>query len=310
MRKLVLASCLVAGVLSLEAAGRVEAQEGRFLPRTTPFSSIRSAALGFHGYAATLQSRGAAAASLISRLTVAVPHVDAELLLNGEPTGGTGLSREVASPPRQAGSVESYTLTARWRPNNYTVLTRRVSVRVAAGGTAAVDLTMDSPGDTAQIRYVATSAYVVAEMIDLAGVRTDDVVFEPGCGDARLTIAAVKAGAKRGVGIDLDAERVAESKAKVKAAGLESRVEIRLGDALAIPDLSEASLVFLYMGDEFNHLIRPILRKRLRIGARVVSHRFTMGDWTPDKTISLPDEAGNIDLHLWTITAAVKEAGR
>lgn len=309
MRNLILASCLVAGVLSLEAAGRVEVEEGPFLPRTTPFSSTRSAALGALWHPPALQSRGAAAA-LVSRLTVTVPQDDAELLLNGIVVAGTGRSRELATPPRPAGTIESHTLTARWQPNNYTVLMRRASVRLAAGGTAAVDLTMDRPGDTAQIRYVATASYVVAEMIDLAGIRKDDVVFEPGCGDARITIAAVKAGAKRGVGIDLDAERVAESKARVKAAGLESSVEIRLGDALAIPDLSDATLVFLYMGDEFNRLIRPILRKQLRVGARVVSHRFTMGDWAPDKTVSLPDEAGNIDLHQWTITAAVKDAGR
>lgn len=293
MWKLILVSSL-AGLPGLGAAGRVDTQKGAPLPQSVLFASTRSAALG-------LQARGTPAAG---RISATVPQEDAELLVNGQLQNGSGMVREILTIPRAEGTA----LVTRWRPNNYTVMTRSVRVRVAAGETSVVDLSRDAPGDTAEIRYVATPAHVVAEMIALAGVTKNDVVFEPGCGDARLTIAAVRGGAKRGVGIDLDAERVVESRSNVKAAGLEKRIEIRQGDALAIPDLSEATLVFLYMGDEFNHLIRPILRKQLRIGARVVSHRFTMGDWAPDKTISLPDEGGNTDLHLWTITATVKAA--
>ena len=124
-------------------------------------------------------------------------------------------------------------------------------------------------------------------MIKLAGVGPADVVFEPGCGDARITIEAVKAGARKGVGIDIDPERVTESRGLVKAAGLDDRIEIRQGDALDIRDLSEASVVFLYMGDHFNLLIRPHLWRELKVGARVVSHRFTMGDWKPDRTVQV-----------------------
>jgi uncharacterized protein (TIGR03000 family) len=299
MWQLVQVSSLLVGVLSLGAAGRVDTLKGKPLPQSVPFSSTRSAALG----------PIASAAQTVARISATVPQDDAELLIDGELRNGTGLVREVAWP-RPAGAPAEVTVAARWRPNNYTVMSRSVRVHLAAGEAAAVDLSKDAPGDTAQIRYVATPAHVVAEMIALAGITKNDVVFEPGCGDARLTIAAVKAGAKRGVGIDLDAERVADSQSKVKEAGLDQRIEIRLGDALAIPDLSEASLVFLYMGDEFNHLIRPILLKQLRVGARIVSHRFTMGDWAPDRTVSLPDEGGNTDLHLWTVTAAVKAAQR
>ena len=67
------------------------------------------------------------------------------------------------------------------------------------------------------------------------------------------------------------------------------------------------SVVFLYMGDHFNLLIRPVLWRELKVGSRIVSHRFTMGDWKPDKTISVSsDEGGVYELHLWTITAEVK----
>ena len=123
-----------------------------------------------------------------------------------------------------------------------------------------------------------------------------------------ITIAAVKAGAKRGVGIDLDLARVGDSRKRVSAAGLDGRIEIRRGDALDIKDLSEATVVFLYMGEEFDLLLRPILLKQLRVGARVVSHRFRMGDWTPDETIPvgepLSDEVSLV--HLWTITKEIK----
>jgi len=298
-------SGLVAGVLTLGAAGGVEVRGGQSLPRA-PLASADPAALGPAAWPAVLR-QAETGRPRTARLTVTVPQADAELLVDGQPVDITGLVREVsvASPLLEA---TEHVLVVRWRPNNYTVMSRRGRVRVAGGAVAAVDLSRATGGDGAEIRYVATPFHVVTEMIAMAGITPADVVFEPGCGDARLTIAAVKAGARRGVGIDLDPERVADSRGRVVAAGLDHRIEIRQGDALAIPDLSNATLVFLYMGDEFNRLIRPMLRKQLPVGARVVSHRFTMGDWAPDKTVSLPDEGGNTDLHLWTITAAVKAA--
>jgi precorrin-6B methylase 2 len=171
-----------------------------------------------------------------------------------------------------------------------------------------VDLTGEDPNDRAEIRYVPTPDFIVAEMIRMAGITSRDVVYEPGCGDARITIAAVKAGARRGVGIDLDAARVAESQKLVTAAGLQNRIEIRQGDALDIKDLSEATVVFLYMGEEFDVLLRPLLWKQLRVGARVVSHRFRMGDWTPDETITVarPTDDEVSLVHVWTITQEVK----
>jgi precorrin-6B methylase 2 len=144
-------------------------------------------------------------------------------------------------------------------------------------------------------------------MIEMAGVGPNDVVYEPGCGDARITIAAVKAGAAKGVGIDLDPQRVAEAQANVKAANLEGRIEIRAGDALDIKDLAEATVVFLYMGDEFDRLIRPILWDQLRVGSRVVSHRFTMGDWKPDRTTQLMYADDFYNVHMWTITEEIKK---
>jgi uncharacterized protein (TIGR03000 family) len=255
----------------------------------------------------SVQAPASAATSVTSRITVTVPQGDAELVVEGQPVPGAGTSRDFETPPLEPGTTYRYTFTAKWQPNTYTTITRNKTVSFRAGERIAVDLTVDDPSDRARVQYVPTPPDVADEMVKLAGVTAADVAYEPGCGDARITIAAVKGGAKRGIGIDIDPERVAESRARVKEAGLEDRIEIRLGDALDIGDLSAATVVFLYMGDHFNLLIRPILWRELEVGARVVSHRFTMGDWKPDKTITVGSlEGGEYELHLWIVTEELK----
>ena len=90
----------------------------------------------------------------------------------------------------------------------------------------------------------------------------------------------------------VESERITESKANIKAAKLEDKIDLRLGDALDIKDFSDATVVLLYMGNEFNALIRPNLWKQLKPGTRIVSHRFTMGDWKPEKTLNIKGEDG------------------
>ena len=254
----------------------------------------------------------ASAAQIRSRMSVTVPHDAAELVVEGQTVPGSGLVREAQTPPLQPDLTYTYSVAVKWKPNSYTEMTRTKTVTFRAGEPIVVDLTVDDPGDRVRVIYVPTPDEIVAEMIKLAGVGPADVVFEPGCGDARITIAAVKAGARKGVGIDIDPNRVAESRELVKAAGLADRIEIRQGDALDIRDLSEASVVFLYMGDHFNLLIRPHLWRELKVGARVVSHRFTMGDWKPDRTVSVGPDVGWNEVHLWTVTEELKRkaAGR
>jgi uncharacterized protein (TIGR03000 family) len=262
--------------------------------------------------AASVQGQAAAPArpaGVRTRFNVIVPQDDAIVRMQEMVVAGTGRVREVETPPLERGRNYTYTLTAEWRPNSYTVITRNKSVEFRGGDRITVDLTVDDPNDRARVRYVPTPDHVVSAMIDLAGIGPSDVVYEPGCGDARITIAAVMAGARRGVGIDIDAERVSDSQRRVKEAGLANRIDIRLGDALDIKDLSEATVVFLYMGDEFNKLIRPILWRQLKVGTRVVSHRFTMGDWKPDRTVDVEENAEGVSspqVHLWTITDEIK----
>jgi uncharacterized protein (TIGR03000 family) len=241
-------------------------------------------------------------------LTITAPAWDARLELDGKPLKGTGATRTMETPPLLSGRTYQSTLVAKWEPNTYTKMTRTKVLTVRAGDRLTIDLTVDDPADRVTVLYVPTPDFVVAEMIRLAGITASDVTYEPGVGDARITIAAVRGGARRAVGIDLDPERVAESRENVKAAGLSDRIDIRLGDALDQPDLGSMTVVLLYMGDHFNMLIRPHLWKQLPIGARVVSHRFKMGDdWPPDKTVAANDDYGiAYDVHVWTITEALK----
>ena len=160
-------------------------------------------------------------------------------------------------------------------------------------------------GTSSAYGYEGTPASVVPAMIDLAGIQSDDVVYEPGCGDARLAIAAVKAGAKRGIGVDIDPNLAEAAFAAVKAAGLEDRIEIRWGNALDI-DMSETTVVFLFMGEPFNLVMRPLLWQQLKVGSRVVSNDFAMGDWKPDRTVRVETATRTYTLYLWTITPEIK----
>ena len=247
-----------------------------------------------------------------SKIKVTVPLKDAELKIDGKATTTVGVERGFDTPELEVGRKYKYDFLITWRPNNYTVITRGRTVEFLAGDDVIVDLCKESPDktDRAEIRYVPTPDDIVAEMVKLAAIKKDDVVFEPGCGDGRIVVAAVKAGAKKGVGIDLDRKRVVESKDTVKAAGVVDKVEIREGDALDQPDYGDATVVMLYMGDEFNSLIRPILLRELKVGARIVSHRFTFEkkDWKPDETKNITGVDGEeYEVHVWKVTEDAKK---
>lgn len=239
-----------------------------------------------------------------SKLKITVPQEDAELQIEGKATKPTGAVREFETPEIDAGKLYEYSFSVTWRPNNYTVLTRTKAVEFKGGDEIAVDLTKADPKnpDKAVVRWVPTPDDIVAEMIKLAKVTKDDVVYEPGPGDGKVLIAAVKAGAKKAVGIELDPKKAAEAKENVKKAGLTDKITIREGDALKVEDWGDATVVFLYMGNEFNNLLRPHLEKQLKPGTRIVSHRFVLGDWKPDETKKVTGEDGDeYLLHIWTV---------
>jgi uncharacterized protein (TIGR03000 family) len=239
-----------------------------------------------------------------SKLKITVPQDDAELLIEGKATKPTGATREFETPELEVGKSYEYTFSVTWRPNNYTVLTRTKSVEFKGGEDVSADLTKADPKnpDKAVIRWVPTPDDIVDEMLKLGKVGKDDIVYEPGPGDGRMLIAAVKKGAKKGVGIELDPKKAEEAKENVKKAKLDKQITIIEGDALKDRDYSEATVVLLYMGNEFDNLLKPILEKQLKPGARIVSHRFLLGDWAPDKTIKVTGADGDeYTLHLWTV---------
>jgi uncharacterized protein (TIGR03000 family) len=253
------------------------------------------------------QSTSPASSAATTHVTVMVPDENAKLIVDGDTLPGTGTSRSFETAALASSAPHQYTVTVQWQPNTYTTMTRSKTVSIRAGEPVEVDLTIDDPADRVRVIYVPTPPDVAEEMVRLAGVTSDDVVYEPGCGDARITIAAIRSGARRGICVDIEPERAEDSRAKVKDAGMQDRIDVRLGDALDVNDLSEVTVVFLYMGDHFNLLVRPVLWRDLKVGSRVVSHRFTMGDWQPDRTISVTSaEGGDFDVHLWTVTEEVK----
>jgi len=259
---------------------------------------------------ATIPRASAQAQGVKSKIKVTVPQENAELLIENKATKTMGLTREYDTPALEAGKRYEYTFLARWRPNTYTVMTRPRTVQFTAGEDVVVDLAKDSADgkDRAEIRYLPTPEDIVDEMIKLAKITKDDVVFEPGCGDARVVVAAVKAGAKKAVGIDLEKDRVKDAKATVKAAGLVDKIDIREGDALDVKDYADATVIMLYMGEEFNLLIRPTLLRDLKVGARIVSHRFPMKDWKPDDTKKIVGQDGmDYEIHIWKVTEDAKK---
>lgn len=148
--------------------------------------------------------------------------------------------------------------------------------------------------------YAATPEDVVERMLILAGTTREDVVYDLGCGDGRIPIAAARTYGARGVGIDIDPRRIEESRANAKAAGVEHLVEFRVEDAMAA-DVSRATVVTLYMLASGNAKLRPLLTRQLRPGARVVSHAFSMGpSWPADKVDRFVSARGDeVTLYLW-----------
>lgn len=146
------------------------------------------------------------------------------------------------------------------------------------------------------VPYVPTQQSVVEAMLNLAKVQKDDVVYDLGCGDGRIVITAAKLYGTKGVGVDIDPERIKEANENAKKEDVEDKVEFIEGD-LFKQDFSKASVVTLYLLPQVNLKLRPILLKQLKPGTRIVSHAFDMGDWQPEQTI----EVDGSTIYLWTV---------
>ncbi len=154
------------------------------------------------------------------------------------------------------------------------------------------------------VPYVPTRPAVVDKMLDIANVSKDDMLFDLGSGDGRIVITAAKERGARGVGVDLNPQRIAEARANAKKAGVEDKVKFVVGD-LFKTDFSEADVVTLYLLPHINVKLRPQLWEQLAVGSRVVSHDFDMGpEWPPERT----EQVEGKTVYLWTITPENKKA--
>ena len=166
------------------------------------------------------------------------------------------------------------------------------------GGLTGLASAQDSIRESKKIvPFVPTPENVVDKMIELAGVKKGDVVYDLGSGDGRIVIAAAKKGA-RAVGFEIDPDLVVESRANIQKAGVQESAEIRNQDILTV-DLSGASVVTMYLLPDVNLKLRPNLQKQLKPGSRIVSHAFDMGDWKADKV----EQVDGRSIYLWTISS-------
>jgi predicted RNA methylase len=150
--------------------------------------------------------------------------------------------------------------------------------------------------------YIATPEDVVERMLALAKVGPADVVYDLGCGDGRVPIAAaVKYGA-RGVGLDIDPALIELARKNARDAGVAGRVEFHVQDVLTA-DSSPATVVTLFLLSSSNEKLRPILERQLKPGARIVSHAFSMGrTWPADQIDQFVSARGDeVTLYLWRI---------
>jgi SAM-dependent methyltransferase len=165
----------------------------------------------------------------------------------------------------------------------------------ALGTASAAEGTSSRPQRKLDVWYVPTPHEIVDRMLVVAKVRAGDVVYDLGCGDGRMVIAAAKKYGTRGVGVDLDPARIREARANAKREGVESLVTFKVGDMFET-DIREATVVLLYLLPELNRRLKPKLFAELRPGARVVSHDWDMGrDWPPDEYVKL----GGDGIYLW-----------
>jgi SAM-dependent methyltransferase len=157
------------------------------------------------------------------------------------------------------------------------------------------------------VPYVPTTEAAVQAMLKLAGVKKTDIVYDLGCGDGRIVIAAAKSFGARGVGIDINPVRINEAKENARTAGVENLVRFEEND-LFQADIREATVVTLFLLPHINLKLRPKLLQDLKPGTRIVSNTFDMDDWKAEKEVTVGDADTDVDyeplsrkLYLWTV---------
>jgi cyclopropane fatty-acyl-phospholipid synthase-like methyltransferase len=158
--------------------------------------------------------------------------------------------------------------------------------------------TTSAPGQlrTPDVIFVPTPQEVVDAMLEVAKVTKTDVVYDLGSGDGRIPVTAAKKYGARGVGIDIDPQRIKEANANAEAAAVTDKVKFMNAD-LFTTDISQATVVTLYLLPSLNVKLMPKLKAELKPGTRIVSHAFDMGDWKPEQTLNVNGRT----VYYWTI---------
>jgi ribosomal protein L11 methylase PrmA len=170
------------------------------------------------------------------------------------------------------------------------------TIIVASLPGAAVAVAQDAPPRRPDVIYVPTPEAVVEAMLQVANVGKNDIVYDLGCGDGRIPVTAARKYGARGVGIDIDPQRIREANENVAKNKVGDLVKIVQGD-LFEQDLSQATVVTLYLLPSLNVKLMPKLMKELKPGTRIVSHAFDMGDWKPEKELDVEGRK----VYYWTI---------
>jgi SAM-dependent methyltransferase len=150
------------------------------------------------------------------------------------------------------------------------------------------------------VRYEPTPMDVVRAMLQLANVKAGDVVYDLGCGDGRMVITAAREYAAHGVCVDIDPQRIAESRENARRAGVTDRIRFVTED-LFTTNIADATVVTLFLSPEVNLAVRPKLLRELKPGTRIVSHWHDMGDWRPQRTMDIRSGLRERPIYLWTV---------
>lgn len=161
-----------------------------------------------------------------------------------------------------------------------------------------------TPQREPDVVYVPTPQEVVDQMLALAKVTKDDVIYDLGSGDGRIPITAAQKFGTRGIGIDINPERIQEANENAQKAGVTDRVEFRQQD-LFESDFSKATVVTLYLLPALNVKLRPQLFKQLKPGTRIVSHDFDMGEWKPERVVQVQGPNREHTVYYWVIPKEV-----
>ena len=172
----------------------------------------------------------------------------------------------------------------------------RIAPLRAPLGAATTVVAEQARARTPDVHFVPTPTAIVDAMLKLANVKTNDVVYDLGSGDGRIVIAAAQKFGARGVGIELDPQLVSEANKKAQKAGVADKVTF-LSTDLFRADISEATVVTLYLLPSINLRLQPKLMRELKPGTRIVSHRFDMGAWRPEQALIVH----GVHVFLWTI---------